>query len=90
MGPGLRRGDTVGGRDCAFFPSPLREKVPRSDTEFAKANFGWDEGSLSKLLAWASAAPLTLSFLLNAEMPSLSLKGRGELGRPLGHQIDLH
>ena len=39
--------------------------------------FGWDEGFLAALLAWDGAVPLTLSFLLDAEMPSLSLKGRG-------------
>jgi hypothetical protein len=42
--------------------------MPRRDTEFAKANFGWDEGSLTAaLLAWANAEPLTLIILLNEE-----------------------
>jgi hypothetical protein len=37
--------------------------------------------SLSMPLAWAGAEPLTLAFQLNAEMPSLSLNGRGETQR---------
>jgi hypothetical protein len=56
------------GRHDATCPSPLAGEGARRA----------DEGSLYALRAWVSAAPLTLTFPLDAEMSSLSRKGRGE------------
>jgi hypothetical protein len=58
----------MAGRHNARFPSPLEGEGARRA----------DEGSLPAFLVWDGAAPLTLTFLLNAERSSLSLKGRGK------------
>ena len=57
----------MGSRHDAPYPSPLEGEGARRA----------DEGFILSHLAWDAAAPLTLAFLLNAETPSLSLKGRG-------------
>jgi hypothetical protein len=57
-------------RHDAAFPSPLEGEGARRADEGCRA--------LHTLEAWDGAAHLTLTFLLNAERSSLSLKGRGE------------